>query len=65
MGKLYSNRLLEWPRCKWQDNIKMNLRNMIGGCGLCSFGSEQELEVGSYEHSNEPLGSIKKWEFLE
>jgi hypothetical protein len=33
--------------------------------GLDSSGSQQGPVVGSYEHGNEPLGSIKGREFLD
>jgi hypothetical protein len=35
----------------------------VGRCGLDSFGSGEELVVGSCEHGNQPLGSIKGREF--
>jgi hypothetical protein len=35
-----------------------------GGCGLDSSGSGYGPVVGSCEHGNEPLGSIKGGEFL-
>jgi hypothetical protein len=33
--------------------------------GLDSSGSEYKPVEGSFEHGNEPLGSIKCWEVLE
>jgi hypothetical protein len=44
-------RLLGRPRRRWVKNIKMDLRE-IGWESSC-------------EHSNEPPGSIKCWEYLE
>jgi hypothetical protein len=38
------------PRCRWEDNIKMDLR---------------EIEIDGFcDHGNEPLGSIKKQDFF-
>jgi len=37
----------------------------MGGCGLDSSGSGQELVAGSCEHGNEPSGSMKGGEFLD
>jgi hypothetical protein len=34
-------------------------------CGLDSSGSGQDTFVGSCEHGNETLGSIKGWELLD
>jgi hypothetical protein len=42
----------------------MNHR-MIGCCGLDWFGSGQGPVEGSFEHDNEPSGSINCWETLE
>jgi hypothetical protein len=53
----------EDPRCRWNDNIRMNVREVgwesvfmwlrIGTIGVCC------------EHGNEPFGSIKIGEFLD
>jgi hypothetical protein len=37
----------------------------VGRCGLDAFESEQVPVAGSYEHGNEPWGSIKGVKFLE
>jgi hypothetical protein len=43
------------PRCRWEDNIKMNLREIrIEGTNWIQSSGE------FCEHGNEPLGSIKK-----
>jgi hypothetical protein len=34
-------------------------RNIVGGCGLDSFGSELEQLVASCEHSNKSSRSVK------
>jgi hypothetical protein len=33
MGKTEGKRPLERPRCRWEDNIKMDLQGVGGGCG--------------------------------
>ena len=33
VGKPEGKRLLGRPRCRWEDNIKMDLRELGGGCG--------------------------------
>jgi hypothetical protein len=54
-------RLLRRPRYRWEDNIRMDLREM-GWEGVDWINdSEQGSTVCSCEHSNEPLGSIKGW----
>jgi hypothetical protein len=66
VGRPERRRPLGRPRHRWEDNIKMNLREIgFGGCGLDSFGSGYRQVVGSCEHSNEPSGSIKCGEFLD
>jgi hypothetical protein len=45
---------------RWEDNIKMDLRD-IGWRGMDWI----DLVQGFCEHGNEPSGSIKCWEILE
>jgi hypothetical protein len=54
----------EWKRLLriWEDNIRMDLKE--GGCVLDSAGSELGPLVGSCEHADEALDSIKDGEFL-
>jgi hypothetical protein len=33
VGKSEGKRPLGRPRCKWEDNIKMDLQDVRGGCG--------------------------------
>jgi hypothetical protein len=48
IGRPEGKRLLGRPRRRWENNIKMDLREIgIDGAGFC-------------EHDNEPSGSIKK-----
>jgi hypothetical protein len=61
--KFEGNRLFGRPRCRLEYNIKINLKQRA--CGLDSFGSCKGPMVGSYDHNNELLGSIKCWEVLE
>jgi hypothetical protein len=66
VGKPEGKRPLGRPRCRWVDNIKMDLkRDRMGWYGLHSSGSGQEPVEGSCEHGNEPSGSIKFWYVLE
>jgi hypothetical protein len=50
------------PRCRWEDNIKMDLREKgIDGGELDLAGSGQGPVVAGFcEHGNEPLGPIEK-----
>jgi hypothetical protein len=50
---------------KWEDNIKMNLREVGCGYGLERSGSGQEKVAGSCECCNEILGPIKCGEFFD
>jgi hypothetical protein len=64
VGRPEGRRPLGRPRCRWEDNIKMDLRE-IGFGDVDSLGSGQGHVVGSCEHGNEPSGSIKCGEFLD
>jgi hypothetical protein len=48
------------PRRRWEDNIKMYLQEVGGGCG-----DWMELAQGTCEYGNELSGSIKCGEFLD
>jgi hypothetical protein len=59
VGKPEGNRSLGRPKCKWVDNIKMDLRE-IGWDGMDWINLAQDRDSGvSCEHGNEPSGSIK------
>jgi hypothetical protein len=47
------------------DNIKLDLRE-IGWDGVdwIDLAQDRDFMEGSFEHGNEPLGSIKSWKFL-
>jgi hypothetical protein len=47
------------PRCKWEYNIKIDLREIGWGCCVLDCpGSGLGQVAGSCEHGNEPSGSI-------
>jgi hypothetical protein len=52
VGKPEGRRPLERPRHRWEDNIKMDRREVGQVAGSCEYGDE-------------PWGSIKCGEFLE
>ena len=53
MGKPDEKRELGRPRCRWEDKIKMNIREDRG-----------QVE-GTFRSGNEPSGCIKCGEFLD
>jgi hypothetical protein len=57
-------RPLRRPMRRWEDNIKMDLRE-IGFWGADCIHWAQDRDRGSWEHGNEPSGSIKCGEFLD
>jgi hypothetical protein len=59
MGKPEGKRPLGRPRRRWEDGIRMNLREIgLGGrCGLDSTGSVQGPVAGCCECGDEPSGS--------
>jgi hypothetical protein len=59
-------RTLGRPRHRWEDNIKIDLREVgWGRHGLDQSGPGYGQVVGSCKHGDELLGSIKCREFLE
>jgi hypothetical protein len=62
VGKHEGKSPLGRPGYRWEDNIKMDLREI--GFGLDSTGPGSGLVAGSCEHGNEPSGSIKAGNFL-
>jgi hypothetical protein len=44
VGKLEEKRLLERPRRRWEDNIKMDLREV--GCGVWTASSWLRIGTG-------------------
>jgi hypothetical protein len=59
VGKPEGRRPLERPWHRWEDNIKMDLRELGWGHGMYQSGSGQGQVAGCCECGNEPLGSIK------
>jgi hypothetical protein len=59
------NRPVGTPTRRWEDNIKMDNKEIVlEGGGINSFGSGQGPLAGSCEHGNEPSGSIKGEKFV-
>jgi hypothetical protein len=57
VGRPEGRRPLARPRRRWEDNIKMDLREIgFWVCGLDSVGSGQGQVADSCEHGNEPSG---------
>jgi hypothetical protein len=65
VGKPEGKSLLGRPICRWEDNIKMDVREIGWVNGLDSSGLGQGLVEGSSEHGDEISRSIKYWEILE
>jgi hypothetical protein len=61
VGKPEGRRPIGRPRRRWEDNIKMDLREVGWGAWTGSFW----LRASSCECGYEPSGSIKCGEFLE
>jgi hypothetical protein len=63
VGKPERKRRLGRTRCRWEDNIRMTLREIHGTLwnGIHPAWGYGPV-AGSCEHSNEPLGSIKDGE---
>jgi hypothetical protein len=51
-------------RRRWEDNIRMDVRETVGRCGMDLAGSGYESVMGSFENDNKPVCSIKGGEFL-
>jgi hypothetical protein len=64
-GKLERRRSLGRRRHKWENNIKMDLRQMGWGHGLDRSGSGWGQVAGCCECGSEPSCSIKSGKFLE
>jgi hypothetical protein len=65
VGKPEGKSPLGRPRCRWVDNIKMDIRE-IGWDGVDWINMAQDGPMeGSCEHDIKPSGSIKSWEVLE
>jgi hypothetical protein len=51
-------------RYRWEDNIKIDFREMGWGIWTGFMWLRMQTSV-SHEHSSVPYGSINWWEFLE
>jgi hypothetical protein len=61
VGKPEGKTSLGRPRCRWEDNIKIDLQE----AGLDYFGSGERQVVGACECGNGHLGLMKCGEFLD
>jgi hypothetical protein len=60
LGKPEGKRPLGTPRRRWEDNIKMDLRDIgWGGMNWIDLAQDRGPVEASCEHGNEPSGSIK------
>jgi hypothetical protein len=57
VGKPEGKRPLERPRRRWEDGIKIDLREIGWGCGVDSAGLGQGPLAGCCECGDEPSGS--------
>ena len=65
VGKPEGKRPLGKPRRRWEDNIKMDLREVVRGCGDCMGLAEDRDRWRALVYGNELSGSIKFGEFLD
>jgi hypothetical protein len=67
VGRPEGRRPLGRHRHRWEDNIKMYLRETgFGDVDWIHLAQDKDRDrIGSCEHGDEPLGSIKCREFLD
>jgi hypothetical protein len=65
VGKPEGRRPLGRPRRRWEDNIKMDLREVGWGAWTGSIWLRIGTDASSCEYGYEPSCSIKCGEFLE
>jgi hypothetical protein len=66
VGKPEGKRPLGRPRHRWEDGIRMDLREIcLGGGGFDLTGSEQGQVAGSCEHGNEFSVFVEAVKFLD
>ena len=65
VGKPEGKRPLGRPRRRWEDNIKMDLREVEGGGVWMELARYRERWGATCEYGDEPSGSIKCGEFLD
>ena len=60
VGKPERKRPLGRPRCRWEDNIKMDLQEVGRGCGdWMELAQEGGQVAGACEYGNEFWSSLK------
>jgi hypothetical protein len=61
VGRPEGKRPLRRPRRRWEDNIKMDIREIgIDGANWIQLAQDRVQWPGFCEHGNEPSGSIRK-----
>jgi hypothetical protein len=65
VGKPEGKTPLGKPGHRWEDNIKVGIREIGWGGWVDSSSSGQAPVADSGEHDNEPSGAIKCWEIVE
>ena len=65
VGKPEGKRPLARPRCRWEDNIKMDLQDVRCGALTGLISLRIGTGGGHLKCSNVPSGSIKCSEFLD
>jgi len=65
VGKLSGKRPLRRPRCRWEDDIRMDIKETVCGYGLESSGSGYSSVVVSCVRSSEDSGFINGREILD
>jgi hypothetical protein len=65
VGKPEGKRSIGRPRCRWVNNIKIDLRGTgWSGMDWIDLGQDRDQWRGSCEHCDEPSVCIKCWESL-
>ena len=65
VGKREGKRQLGRPRRRWEDNIKMDLQEVGGGCGdWMELAQDKGRVAGTCECGDEPSGSKSAGNFL-
>jgi hypothetical protein len=66
VGKPEGKRPMGRPRCRWEDNIKMDLQEVgCGGMERTELAQDRDRWRALFECGNEPSGSIKCGKFLD
>ena len=66
MGNPKGKRPLWRPRCRWEDNIKIDIQEVgCGGMDWIELAQDRDRWRGTCECGNETSGSVKCREFLD